>query len=263
MKKRRIRFKSGDGISLCGILVVPDNKPKGAVIMVHGVTAEKNENGFYIRLAELLAQNRLTSLRFDFRGHGDSSGELCKMTIKGELSDISAAASLLKTEGHRNFAIVGASFGGGSAILYAKKYPRKVSSMALLYPVLDYKKTFLDPKTQWAEKWFTPQALATAKQTGKLAIDGFELGNNLIKEFYRYDPGKSLLELSIPTLIIHGTEDKRVPYSVARYYGRHYRKGRLLSIKGADHGFEGFEKKIFPAITDWILKHLKNSCSYK
>ncbi|MFH1753866.1 MAG: alpha/beta fold hydrolase [Candidatus Omnitrophota bacterium] len=259
MKQRQVRFKSGDGISLCGILTVPDKRPKGAAIMTHGITAEKNECGFYIKLAELFAENGLASLRFDFRGHGESSGKLCEMTIKGEIGDIEAAASFLKTQGHGNFAIIGTSFGGGSAVLYAKKYPNKVSSMVLIYPVLDYKKTFLDPKTQWAEKWFTPQALAKAKLTGKLAIDSFEVGERLIEEFHRYDPGKSLLKLSIPTLIVHGTEDTSVPYSVSRYYGRHYKKGRLLSIKGADHGFVGYEEKIFPIATRWILKYLKNS----
>lgn len=256
MKEKTVWFKSIDGVSLCGILASPNKESKGTVILTHGITVEKNEGGFYRRLAKLLAENQLTSLRFDFRGHGESSGKLWEMTIKGEINDLSAAISLLKAEGYKKIAIVGTSFGAGIAVLYAKKRQSTISSLTLLCPVLDYKRTFLEPETEWAQEWFTPEAISKAKQTGKFNLDRFELGNALLEEFHRYKPAEALLKLTVPTLIVHGTEDSMVPYSVAQYYGRKYRKGKFLSIKEADHGFEGFEGKVFPKVVKWILDNL-------
>ena len=257
MKQKRVWFKSRDGINLCGILTSSNIEPKGGVILAHGITVEKNEGGFYQRLANLLAKNCLTSLRFDFRGHGDSSGKSSEMTIKGEIDDLWAAITFLRDKKYKKIAIVGTSFGAGIAVLYTKMRPAAISSLILLCPVLDYKMTFLKPETEWAQEWFTPQAISKAKLTGKFNLDGFQLGYELLKEFRRYKPAETLLKLTIPTMIMHGTEDSMVPYSVAQYYGRKYRKGKFVSIKGADHGFKGFEKKVFSEVIKWILENLE------
>lgn len=257
MKGKKVWFKSDNGISLYGLLASPNKESKGAVILAHGITVEKNEGGFYRRLANLLAKNQLTSLRFDFRGHGDSSGEFSKITIKGEINDLSAAVNLLKAIGYKKIAIVGTSFGASVAVLYAKRKPATISSLTLLCPVLDYKRTFLEPETEWAQQWFTQKAISKAKQTGKLNLDGFHLGYNLLQEFRRFKPGETLLTLNIPTLIVHGKEDSMVPYEVAQYYGKKYQKGNFLSIQNADHGFEGYENKVFPEVVKWILRNIE------
>lgn len=256
VKTHRILFKSKDGINLCGLLTSPGKNSKGAVILSHGITVEKNEAGFYTKLAKLLAENDLTSLRFDFRGHGESSGKSWEMTIKGEIYDLEAAVKVLQSKGFKKIALIGTSFGAGIVTLYARRYPSMVSSIALLCPVLDYKRTFLEPETEWAQEWFTPETISNAAKTGKLNLDGFQLGNDLLKEFRRFKPAETLLKLKVPALIIHGTGDSMVPYSVAKYYGERYHRGTFLPIKGADHGFEGFEKRVYTEVAKWILKHL-------
>jgi len=258
VKTNRIIFKSKDGINLCGLLTSPSKDSKGAVILSHGITVEKTEGGFYTRLAKLLAQNDLTSLRFDFRGHGDSSGKSREMTIKGEISDLDAAVKLLKNKGFKKISLIGTSFGGGIVTLYTKRNPSTIASIILLCPVLDYKRTFLHPETEWAQEWFTPETLSNAARTGKFNLGGFQLGNDLLKEFKQLNPGEALLKLKEPVLIIHGTKDSYVPYSVAKYYGERCRNGKFLPINGADHGFEGFEKRVYSEVIKWILKHLES-----
>jgi len=255
VKEKRVRFRSIDGILLRGVLTIPDQEAKGAVILAHGITGEKEEGGFYTRLAKVLAEKGLASLRFDFRGHEESGGKTWEVTIKGELNDLSAAVRLLRSRGYKRFALVGFSFGGGIVVLYTKRRPRGISSLTLLCSVLDYKRTFLEPETQKGREWFTKEALAAAKRTGRLNLAGFILGHGLLQEFRRYDPGENLLRLDVPALVVHGTEDDMVPYSVARYYGRKYKRGTFLSLK-ADHCFKKFEKELFPKISDWILKHM-------
>lgn len=257
MKTKTIVFKSKDGINLCGKLTMPDENSKGAVILCHGITVEKNEGGFYSKLAKLLAENGLMNLRFDFRGHGESSGKSWEMTIKGEIFDLEAAVNLLREKGFKKVSLIGTSFGGGIITIYTGEKPSTISSITLLCPVLDYKRTFLNPETEWAQEWFAPEAISNAMRTGKLDLDGFQLGSNLLKEFRRLNPGEALLKLKVPALIVHGTEDSYVPYSVAEYYGKRYRNGKFLPVNGADHGFEGFEKKVYDEVIKWVLKHVE------
>lgn len=257
MKINQIVFKSKDGINLCGILTSPGKNSKGAVILCHGITVEKNEAGFYTRLAKLLAKNDLTSLRFDFRGHGESKGKSWEMTIKGEISDLEAAVKLLRNKGFKKISLIGTSFGGSIVTLYTKRSPSAIACITLLCPVLDYKRTFLNPETEWAQEWFTPETLSKAAKTGKLNLDGFQLGSDLLTEFRQINPGETLLKLKVPALLVHGTEDSYVPYSVTKYYGKKYRNGKFLAIYGADHGFEGFEKRVYREVIKWVLKHLE------
>ncbi len=253
-KEQRISFKSKDGVTLRGILTTPGEKAKEAVIFAHGITGEKDEGGLYAKLSRLFAGKGVESLRFDFRGHGESGGKPWTVTIKGELDDLAAAVDLVRARGYEKVAIIGFSFGGGITVLYAGRKPRNVSCITLLCPVLDYRKTFLEPETAEAAKWFSPEAIARAKRTGRLDLAGFPLGHGLLKELSRYKPGQTLLKLEVPCLIIHGTDDNMVPYTVARYYGRKYEKGEFLSVKRASHSFKGFEGRIAPTITNWVLK---------
>lgn len=259
MKEETVYFESKDGISLCGILTHPNNKSKGSVILTHGITVEKNEGNFYKRLARKLASANLMSLRFDFRGHGDSNGKSYEMTIKGEVRDLTSAVNfLLKKTGDKHAAIIGTSFGGGIAVLYTAKHPKRVSILTLLCPVIDYKRTFLQPETEWAKEWFSREAFAKAKKTGRLNLDGFKLGHKLLAEFSRLNPGQTLLKLRVPTLIVHGTDDSYVPFEPSKKYGLQYRYGKFVPIKGADHGFQGFEKQVYATVTKWILDHLED-----
>lgn len=252
-----LRIQASDGVSLAAILATPTGKAVGGALLVHGITVEKNEDGFYTRLAALLAESGVQSLRFDFRGHGESQGRPQDMTIAGEVRDLTAAAEHMRSLGWPRLAIVGTSFGAGVAIMATAQNPRAVSALALLAPVLDYRRTFLQPETEWASEWFTPEALAQAKATGELDLDGFPLGVDLLKEFETLDAGKVLATLSVPTLIVHGSDDTMVPYGVAQEVARSCSHAKFLPIAGADHGFEAFEEAVFTEVTTWILEHLR------
>ena len=256
MNEKKVKIESQDGTPLCGILLSDPRCTKGVAVLAHGITVEKNEGGFYTKLAKVLADGGLQSLRFDFRGHGESGGRPEEMTIQGEVEDLEAAVSHVRELSPKRLSIVATSFGAGIAILYTERRPETVSSVVLLAPVLDYNRTFLAPETEWAQEWFTEEALKRAKENGTLDLDGFPLGRKLLEEFKVFDPGEVLLRLTVPTLIIHGTDDSMVPYDVARRIGSKYIHGRFLSIEDADHGFEGSEDRVFSEVKRWILEHL-------
>ena len=43
------------------------------VVMSHGISTDKEEDGLYTEFAEHLLAPTFDSVRFDFRGHGDSA----------------------------------------------------------------------------------------------------------------------------------------------------------------------------------------------
>lgn len=255
MDEQRVEFMAKGGTRIRGILALP-SAAKASVVLAHGITVEKNEDGFYSDLAAVLADDGLASLRFDFRGHGESDGDPEDMTIEGEIADLHAAVRFLAPAASTRLPIVATSFGASVAVLFAARHPSRVASLSLLCPVLDYQRTFLKPETQWAKEFFSPDALAAARRTRILDLDGFPLGLPLLDEFRKLQPGETLLSLHLPVLIMHGTNDSMVPYAVAEHYGTAYRSGRFVPVSGADHGFEGFEDEVYSEVCAWIESHL-------
>jgi pimeloyl-ACP methyl ester carboxylesterase len=59
---------------LRGTLVAPPAGETAATVLVHGGGVTREEGGFFARLAARLAGAGSPTLRFDFRGHGESEG---------------------------------------------------------------------------------------------------------------------------------------------------------------------------------------------
>lgn len=251
---RRLNYMSSDGFNLVGILCSPQ-EPIGWALMAHGILESKDEYGaFYVDLSQELASQRIGSLRFDFRGHGESSGDSRDISIKGDILDLKASLGQLPIKISEKFAIVATSFGAGPAILLASEIRSRVSGLALIAPVLDYKRTFLEPETPWTRESFTPQALASADSGGELLLNGSKpLSPALIQEFRSLHPEHALETLNLPTLIIHGTKDSMVPFAVSKAAAAPSRSIRLVELENADHGFTDFEDD-----TDVSPKSLEN-----
>lgn len=81
-----------------------------AVVLAHQLNSSSWEWRSY---AELFAQNGFTTLIFDFRGQGHSSG-LLDYTSVGV--DVEAAIRFLRADGHDQIACMGASMGGSGCL---------------------------------------------------------------------------------------------------------------------------------------------------
>jgi len=61
------------------------------------LNVDKNEwNDFYRNLAKHLYENGYSTLRFDFRGHGESGGSKRELTIIGSLVDLISSTQIIK-----------------------------------------------------------------------------------------------------------------------------------------------------------------------
>src|ERR1044072_2486496 len=81
-------------------------------------------------------------LRFDYMGHGDSSGDFRDGTISRWREDALAAIDQL-TEG--SLVLVGSSMGGWIACLAAIARPARVAGLVLVAPALDFTSKLMEP----------------------------------------------------------------------------------------------------------------------
>ena len=100
-------------------------------MLVHGGGVTREAGGFFARLAAGLARAGSPTLRFDFRGHGESEGPQEDLTIAGVANDIRAAVRYVRAAtGSGPVNLVGASFGGGISAFFTSRYPGQVRRLA-------------------------------------------------------------------------------------------------------------------------------------
>src|ERR1700722_18881351 len=139
MSMREWVIMKNGGQQIFGVLHRPqlEVNPPIAVIM-HGFASSKHgSNRCYVTLAEALVNVGIASLRFDFRGSGDSEGSLSEITFEDLVSDAMAVLENLdaiKGIDRSRIALFGASLGGTIAILAAAR-AQNVKTMALWAPV--------------------------------------------------------------------------------------------------------------------------------
>lgn len=176
-------------------------------------------------------------LRFDYTGHGASSGRFEDGCIGDWARDAGEALAQL-TAGRQ--VLVGSSMGGWIALLLARAHPERVAGLVGVAAAPD----------------FTEDAMAagmTPDQAAAMARDGrFEIANpygdaptvitrRLIEDGRGQLVLRSALRLPFPVRLLHGTADADVPVSVGLRLLEHIDCAdvRLTLVKGADHRMSG------------------------
>ncbi len=117
-----------DGIELAGRLFRPAGPPRGALLVCHGAGSRKENHAI---MGEQAAAAGLAALTFDFRGHGESGGELGP---DGWHDAVAAGRTLLDVSDTPWLAARGASMGGCFLLLAARAEPDLFRSLVLLCP---------------------------------------------------------------------------------------------------------------------------------
>jgi pimeloyl-ACP methyl ester carboxylesterase len=229
-----LHLSSVDGVPLDAVGHPAVGPSLGAVVQLHGITADRDEGGMFVRLADRLAESGMTVIRLSFRGHGKSGGTQRGMTIAGEMLDLQAAVEHTSREHPDRLSIVAASFGAVSTALSLPYLDDRLTALVLWNPVLDLRRTFLDPELPWGRENFGPEQQEILRRQGHLCVDGeFQLGRVLFEEFRTYRPDEHFANSVVPALVIHGDRDTYVSYDIAMASANARRNCDFHTVRGS------------------------------
>jgi uncharacterized protein len=233
-------FGSLDGLHLSGTLSHPAARPRRAVVLVHGGGVTREEGGFFTRLAHGFGGAGIASLRYDLRGHGRSGGSQDDATLASHLNDIRVALKHARTTfGVETTTLLGASFGGGLCAYYAAKRPSGISQLVLLNPNLTYKRYYIDNRPYWVDDHVNDEGAHMLNGAGSIALSPtLRHGRALLNEVFWIQPFDVIEEISVQTLIVHGSGDTLISIDSSREAAARLTvPHRLIEIEGAQHGF--------------------------
>jgi pimeloyl-ACP methyl ester carboxylesterase len=173
-------------------------------------------------------------LRFDYSGHGQSSGDFLDGAIGDWFEDARAA---IKTLSSGPQILVGSSMGGWIALLLAREMPERVAGLVGIAAAPDFTEDEM-----WAG--FT-EAQKSELAAGQVALpsdyadEPYIITRRLIEEGRSRLVLRSPLTLPFPTRLLQGSADTDVPPAVALRLLDHATGPdiRLTLVKGADHRF--------------------------
>lgn len=172
------------------------------------MTGSKGES-----LASLARSHRRNCLRFDYSGHGQSSGVFTDGTISLWLEQ---ATHMFLTHTRNKRIIVGSSMGGWLALLLAKRLQRedaqvfrRIAGMVLIAPASDMTKDLVWAQMEEADRetlvrdgvWYQPSDYGAP----------YPIALGLIEDGERHSVLAEGLSLPFPVRILQGDEDTDVP----------------------------------------------------
>lgn len=189
---------SSDHIRLSGWWV-PARQARATMILCHGYPADRTDVG---EMIPFLHQAGYNVLAFDFRRLGKSEGEHSTIGLE-EIQDLDGAVTYAQSRSKAPIGVLGYSMGASVALMQAGRDPRIQAVIA------DSPYASLD--RMCARRWaFLPKPLQNAAGAYTLWLGNRLAGRPLreaspLQSAARWD-GR-------PLLLIHGTQDRLIPYS--------------------------------------------------
>ncbi len=174
-------------------------------------------------------------LRFDYSGHGLSSGDFREGSIGDWAADARAIIEGL-TQGPQ--ILVGSSMGGWIALLLARAIPQRVAGLVTIAAAPDFTED-----GYWAK--FSDDQKAALERDGEVALpseysdEPYIITRRLIEDGRRNLVLRAPLPLPFPVRSLQGSEDTAVSAETAMQLLSHAESPdmRLTFVKGADHRF--------------------------
>lgn len=243
-EQRESVILNNQGKKIFGVLHMPIGVEKPPVVLIcHGLGGDKTgKYRIYVRISELLANYGVASLRFDFRGAGDSEGDFSEVTLESEVSDALKALDFLENLSSidpNRIAIMGRSFGGTIALIAANRY-KKVKTVVTWAPLFDGE--------QWLATWkkIHSEDYEQKDRDSIMRINGQVPGKEFFKQLFDFKIEDELNGINhIPLLHIHGEKDGVVfmehhASRFKKFRSDHHAKTRFIQLQNSDHDFSLF-----------------------
>ncbi len=261
METRNWIVVESGGQQLFGVVHRPkEQKNVPIVVVMHGFASSKHgTHRCYVTFAEELAKQGIATLRFDFRGAGDSEGTISTASFEDLINDANAAlrhSDSLEGIDSSRIGIFGSSLGATIAVLAAERHG-KIKAMTLWSPIASGELWVHDFMTQ------NPQMSRNDPQEVLSSYKGIALSPLFKQQFARMSAAKTIEKLDyVPLLHMHGECDTTVSLLHQQVYKLHCEgraaPTRFISYPDTDHQLSGtkiFNEAIQETIT-WFKQHL-------
>ncbi len=246
-----------DGIK--GTLALPDSGATTgqAVVMLHGFGSSRDEvGGLFASQAAALAAEGIASLRIDFRGYGESAGDMADTTLEGMIADAALARTYLAgldgVDAER-IGVIGYSFGAAIAMLE----PDDFVSVVVWGQMGDLAAEFHD----FLGQDFYDKAAADGVADMDLGWRTISLKQDFLDSVARHDLAARFTGYKGPFLTIAGEADPATAY-VDQYVGLAAGQTEALIIPNADHMLGVFSEQpeigaeVIAKTTAWLADTL-------
>lgn len=232
-----VRFSSGDGTPLAGLMALQPHQPRPGVVIVHGLFASKN--ALYAKKPALRAYQKwgFNVIVPDLRVFGESR-YLSRAQSTGswkEGQDILAAADILADATQLPPAIMGFSMGAASVLqAAAQAQPGQIVGVLAVSPYADLQRqiAYISRRPKLWEGYSSvypvfslllkrkrkdmglPKSIKTFTDLlGQVSAAHYHMSSD---ELYRLgSPVRAVSKIQVPTLIIHGKDDPIIPVKEA------------------------------------------------
>ena len=212
------------------------------LIIGHGVTGNK-DRPWAEALANAVAASGTPALRFSFSGNGDSEGDFRDSTISKEVQDLSAVIDAASAEGYDEIVFAGHSMGGAVGVIAAAqddRIARLISLAGMVYTRKFAEVEFGDATPDQGFMWDDEDC-----PLSKTYVEDM----NAIGDVLDRAP-----QITVPWLLIHGSEDDVVPIQESRdIMPKAGGPTEFVEIPGSNHVFaDDALQPMIDAVLNWL-----------
>lgn len=232
----------GEKIDFAFVQGGDSKKSDWLVLVAHGVTGNK-DRPIVVDAAKAAHKQGFSTLAFSFSGNGESEGDFTESNITKEVKEVSAIIKQVEAE---NIIYIGHSLGGAVGVLAALENTaiRYLVSLAGMintrnFALTEFGELEQDNSFMWDEE-LCPLSTAFMK-------DLCDNVNDLLPK---------VTDISIPWLLLHGTEDDVVlPVDTENVVTRMKDRVSAHFVKGGDHSFNGDSRETaMTLLSNWLAQ---------
>lgn len=228
---------------------------KKLVLVTHGLSGSKDQPHI-IGMRQAFTESGYMVVSFDTAySFGESEGDSINATASSYISDLEDVIAWAKhQEWYKEpFVLAGHSLGGITSLVYASRFPHKVSALFPMSTVVSGKlwRENQDPEHMraWQEKgYFFKESSSMPGRSGKI-------GYGMAVDIVQHDALEFASEISCPTLLLVGAEDDGTTPEMHRLlYDKLVGPKELHIIDGMKHTPKSQEEIVIMkrVIKDWL-----------
>ena len=223
------------------------------VILCHGFTGNM-QGALFDTIADNLIKAGIGVVRFDFNGHGQSEGDFINMTVPNEIDDALAVIAYTRNLPQTaSISLLGHSQGGVVAAMTAGRLGKNaIRSVVLMAPAAVLRDDALRGNTMGVvyDPWHAPEYITMPS--------GHKLGRNYIQTAIELPIYEIASNYEGKTLVIHGMDDRLVPYTYGERFREVMKHCEVTLIPGENHGFGVNVPYAASVASTWLEQTVKN-----